>query len=106
MGSLEVRKIFKIRPVQKLDVFLLGRWIFKTSKNKKSKIKKIIQILFLFTFLKRRIFKPYTNHGGRLRPPHRLRLKKKILVVPLFPLGATKQSIDSALNQVSTKLGY
>jgi hypothetical protein len=32
--------------------------------------------------------------------------KKKSLVVPLLPLGATKQCIDSALDQVSTKLGY
>jgi len=41
----------------------------------------------------------YTHHIG-------LDSNKKSLVVPLFPLGATKQSIDSALNQVSTKLGY
>jgi len=41
----------------------------------------------------------YTHHIG-------LDSKKKYLVVPLLPLGATKQCIDFALNHVSTKLGY
>ena len=41
----------------------------------------------------------YAHHIG-------LDSKIKTLVVQLLPLGATEQCIDSALNQVSTKLGY
>ena len=48
MSGLEVQKIYKIRTVWKPDVFLPGRWTFKTFKNHKKNLTKIVIVIFFF----------------------------------------------------------